>query len=211
MNAREEMLDRIRSALSPGGTPISIPRDYHVVGPDDSGSERCVELFIDRLVDYKANVHRAAPGDVAATLAAVLAGSASVVIPNGLPVAWQSACAADGRVVHVDGQPVVLTSAELDATSVVVTACRVAIAATGTVVLDAADDQGRRALTLVPDHHVVVVLAEQIVGSVPEALHLLEPGRAITFISGPSATSDIEFERVEGVHGPRTLDVIVVA
>ena len=103
-----------------------------------------------------------------------------------------------------------MTASDLDASSAVVTGCRVAIAETGTIVLDGGPDQGRRALSLVPDHHVVVVHADQIVDSVPESLAYLRPSSPLTFISGPSATSDIEFQRVEGVHGPRVLDVVVV-
>ena len=132
-----------------------------------------------------------------------------MVLPAGAPTEWRAALAP--HVVHVDGDPAPLTAGELDDIAAVVTGCAVAIAETGTIVLDAGPDQGRRVLTLVPDHHVVVVHAEQIVMSVPESLTRLDATRPLTFISGPSATSDIEFKRVEGVHGPRVLDVIVVS
>jgi L-lactate dehydrogenase complex protein LldG len=210
MTARDEVMTRIRSALA--GQPVLgvVPRQYRVTGDDAPGTEAVLERFVDRLVDYKASVNRTGPLGLAAAIASVLQRDDSVVVPSELPVAWREACAGDGRRVRVDGDPAWLSAAELDATAAVVTACRVGIAETGTIVLDAARDQGRRALTLVPDHHVVVIFAEQVVMSVPESLTRLDPVRPLTFISGPSATSDIEFIRVEGVHGPRTLDVIVV-
>jgi L-lactate dehydrogenase complex protein LldG len=210
MTARDDVLARIEAALAGSPPAGAIPRNYRVGGAGDAGSRDVVDLFVDRLLDYKARVHHTPPADIAATLRAVLQLATSVVAPPGLPSDWLDACAADGRSVLVDGTPVTLTAADLDASSAVVTACRVAIAETGTIVLDGGPDQGRRALSLVPDHHVVVVKADQIVASVPESLPYLNPSAPLTFISGPSATSDIEFQRVEGVHGPRVLDVVVV-
>ncbi len=207
MTARDEVLTRIRTAIA--GQPPSgeIPRSYRLVSNRLPGSEPAIALFVDRLIDYKATVHRTDPADLAQTLTTVLESDVSVVLPPGAPPEWRDACG----VVHIDGDPAPLSAAELDGIAAVVTGCRVAIAETGTIVLDAGPDQGRRVLTLVPDHHVVVVHAEQIVMSVPESLTRLDPSRPLTFISGPSATSDIEFKRVEGVHGPRILDVIVVS
>jgi L-lactate dehydrogenase complex protein LldG len=207
MTARDEVLTRIRTALA--GQPPSgeIPRAYRLVSNRLPGSEPVVALFVDRLTDYKATVYRTDAAALAQTLTTVLESDASVVLPPGAPLEWREAC----RDVRIDGDPAPLSAAELDGITAVVTGCRVAIAETGTIVLDAGLDQGRRVLTLVPDHHVVVVHTEQIVMSVPESLTRLDPSRPLTFISGPSATSDIEFKRVEGVHGPRVLDVIVVS
>jgi L-lactate dehydrogenase complex protein LldG len=207
MTARDEVLTRIRTAIA--GQPPSgeFPRAYRLVANRLPGSDPTISLFVDRLTDYKATVHRTDAAGVLRTLTTVLASAASVVLAPGAPADWHDACGD----VHVDGDPAALTAAELDGIAAVVTGCRVAIAETGTIVLDAGPDQGRRVLTLVPDHHVVVVHAEQIVMSVPESLTHLDPSRPLTFISGPSATSDIEFKRVEGVHGPRVLDVIVVS
>lgn len=205
--ARDEVLARIRAAIS-GPAPV-VPREYRTsttVTPDEA-----IELFVDRLVDYKATVHRTDSTGLRSTLSSVLSSDTSVVVPPGVPAEWGSACTDGVRLVLVDGDPAPLTAGQLDEVGAVVTGCRVAIAETGTIVLDAAPDQGRRILTLVPDHHVVIVFAEQVVASVPESLTRLEPTRPLTFISGPSATSDIEFKRVEGVHGPRVLDVIVVS
>jgi L-lactate dehydrogenase complex protein LldG len=162
---------------------------------------------------YKATVVRAAAGDVPARIAELLAGAgvATAVLPSGLDDAWRAAIAASGVTV-LDDEPQ-LSRAELDRIDAVVTASAVGIAETGTIVLDHAADQGRRALTLVPDTHLVVVRADQVVSDVAEAVARLAPavtdGAPLTWISGPSATSDIELSRVEGVHGPRTLLVIL--
>jgi L-lactate dehydrogenase complex protein LldG len=209
MTARDEVLTRIRSAIAGQPPSAEIARDYRVGAAEVPGSEPVIVRFVDRLVDYKATVHRTDVAGLVHTLATVLAADVSVVLPPGAPAEWHDACG--DRVVRVDGDPAALSAGELDGIAAVLTGCRVAIAETGTIVLDAGPDQGRRVLTLVPDHHVVVVHEEQVVMSVPESLSRLDPSRPLTFISGPSATSDIEFKRVEGVHGPRVLDVIVVS
>jgi L-lactate dehydrogenase complex protein LldG len=206
MTARDEVLTRIRTALAGQSPSGEIPREYKLISNRLPGSELVISLFVERLTDYKATVYRTDAATLVGTLTTVLASDASVVLPPGAPLEWRTAC----HDVHVDSDPAPLSAAQLDRIAAVVTGCRVAIAETGTIVLDAGPDQGRRVLTLVPDHHVVVVYAEQIVMSVPESLSRLDPTRPLTFISGPSATSDIEFKRVEGVHGPRVLDVIVV-
>ncbi len=196
MSARDEILARIRTALADRPAPAAVLRDYRRgAGPGD------VDRFVDRVTDYRAHVHRA--GDsVAATITAVLAGRgvARVVVPDGFPDEWLP----DVELVR---EPVDVSV--LDDVSAVVTSCRVAVAETGTIVLDAGPGMGARALTLVPDYHLVVVRAEQILANVPDAVAALDPTRPLTWISGPSATSDIELERIEGVHGPRTLDVVV--
>jgi len=203
MNPRAEVLARIHAALD--GAPVAppVPRDYDHSGAHPPGSAKAVELLTERVDDYRAQVHRVSAEQVPETLAGLLSQHRAVVVPADLPLSWAQAC--PGAVVDTQ-----LTTAELDEADAVVTGCAVAIAVTGTIVLDAGVAQGRRALTLVPDHHVCVVHAEQVVTSVPEALARLDPLRPLTFISGPSATSDIELQRVEGVHGPRTLDVLIV-
>lgn len=203
MNARTEILDRIRVALGDPVPAVPVPRSYlRTVQCADP-----VDLFADRLVDYRATVHRC-DGDLAATLATVLAGSPSLVVPPDLPAEW---LAGYRGPVRRDGDLAPLTVAELDATASVLTGCAVAVATTGTIVLDAGPTQGRRALTLVPDHHVCVVRVDQLVTGLPEAVAQLDPRRPLTWVSGPSATSDIELNRVEGVHGPRRLEVVLVS
>ncbi|WP_446459020.1 LutC/YkgG family protein [Streptomyces zingiberis] len=198
-------------------------RAYARGGSAAPGSPEVIALLSDRLVDYKATVRTVADGAVSVAVAAALAarGASRVVLPDGFPERWRPVSPADGgpgagrhpgpgpRLLP-DGEPP-LSVAELDAVDGVVTTAVTAIAATGTLVLDGGPGQGRRALTLVPDYHLCVIRADQVVASVPEGLARLDPSRPLTFVSGPSATSDIELARVEGVHGPRTLEVLVVA
>jgi L-lactate dehydrogenase complex protein LldG len=180
------------------------PAGYRTRG--DLGAERLLDLLADRLTDYRATVRRTGPDELAATVAAALAdrGARRVVVPPGLDLP-----APPGIEVAVDDG---LSARDLDALDGVITGAAVAIAETGTIVLDGSPDQGRRAITLVPDYHLCIVRADQVVELVPEAVERLKPhaGRPLTWISGPSATSDIELSRVEGVHGPRTLEVILV-
>jgi L-lactate dehydrogenase complex protein LldG len=198
------VLDAIRTALADQPVPVDIPRDYDVGPP--AGTD-IVELFIERVGDYRATVRRARPADLPSAIAAVLAGHGAtrIVVPAGLPDAWLA-----GVDVTTAGDEPPLSHRALHAIVGVITPCAIAIAETGTIVLDAGTGQGRRVLSLLPDLHVCVVPAGRIVGSVPEALAGLEPTRPLTWISGPSATSDIELQRVEGVHGPRRLEVIVL-
>ncbi|GAA0515152.1 LUD domain-containing protein [Streptomyces mordarskii] len=211
--SRALVMARIRRALADvprAETPDAVPveRTYHRVHGDRTPSET-VDLLAEHLADYRAIVHRTDAPALPALIARLLAdrGATSVALPPGLPDSWLSAVPdAVRRVPDTAG----LTPHDLDAVSSVVTACAVAIAETGTVVLDAAPDQGRRRITLVPDHHICVIrVPDQVVDSVPEGLERLDPARPLTWISGPSATSDIELDRVEGVHGPRTLEVIL--
>ena len=204
IGARQVVLTRIRAALADRPSAVTIPRDYERALP--TGTD-IAEMFVERVGDYRATVHRTTAEDLPAVIASVLhdRGATRVVVPGGLPDAWLAASHID-RVD--DDRP--LTSHELDRLHGTITGCAVAIAETGTIVLDAGPDQGRRILSLLPDLHLCVVMANQVVGSVPEALARLVPTRPQTWISGPSATSDIELQRVEGVHGPRMLDVLFV-
>ncbi|MEO6501785.1 MAG: LUD domain-containing protein [Jatrophihabitantaceae bacterium] len=235
MTARDEILARISTALAPaaGGAGTAgagtdtdaapatgagaIPRRYRRAAAAPAGDPagasagsahqvELVDLLVDRLVDYRATVTRCEPAGVAAVLAQRLSQHRieSVLVPDGFPERWLDATRARRRTDEA------LTPVQLDGIDGVLCTCTLAIAETGTIVLDSGPGQGRRALSLVPDYLLIVLQVDQIVAGVPEAVARLDPGRPLTWISGPSATSDIELNRVEGVHGPRTLDVILI-
>jgi L-lactate dehydrogenase complex protein LldG len=206
VSARDEVLRRVREAVAAAGPPPGAPppAEYRRFGEHAPGSLPLVAMLMDRLVDYRAEVVRcgSSDDDVGAAVSDVLRrhGAERVVVPPGLAAGWRPTAA-----VVDDG----LDALALDALDGVVTASAVAVAETGTIVLDGSADCGRRAISLVPDLHVCVVRVSDIVQTVPEGLGLLEPSRPLTFVSGPSATSDIELDRVEGVHGPRTLVAVL--
>lgn len=200
--ARNEVFDRIRSALGTGPTePIAIPRDYQRHPLNGPGDHR---RFAETTADYQAQVTFIDRGSIADAVAVLVHEGETVVVPEDLPADWIT-----GTDVVVDSIEKPLTVTHLDSVSAVLTGCALGIAATGTVVLDGGFAQGRRAITLVPDHHICVVFTDQIVDTVPQAFAALDPLRPLTFISGPSATSDIELSRVEGVHGPRRLNILI--
>ena len=196
LSAKDVILQRIRAALSDRPEPPGVPRDY--LRALEDGTD-VISLFEERAADYRAVVERVT--DLPAAIARA-AGGKRLAVPTGLPAEWVA-----GLDVVADDPP--LSTDRLDALDGVLTGAAVAIALTGTVVLDAGPDQGRRVLSLVPDYHLCVVRADQIVGTVAEALARLDPTRPQTWISGPSATSDIELNRVEGVHGPRHLHILI--
>ena len=213
MNAREEVLARIAAAHRIAPPPTlpyeDISRDYRTTS--DSETAQLTALLIDRLVDYRALVRESSADDLAATIDAALTerGARRVVAPAGLDPSWTASLAAEVLADGAVGDDQ-LSVSQLDAADGVITGCAVAIAETGTLILDGSAGQGRRILTLIPDYHLCVVFPDQIIADVPQALARLEAIRPLTMISGPSATSDIELNRVEGVHGPRTLEVIIV-
>jgi L-lactate dehydrogenase complex protein LldG len=208
MSSREEMLARIRAATADIKGRPEVPRRYRPAarGPG-TADEALVGLFEERASDYQATVRRSTAGEAARVIADAVAarGAQRIGVPGGFPAEW-SALLTDAVL---DDPP--LDVAALDGLDGVVTTCAVAIAETGTIVLDTGPGQGSRAFSLVPDYHLAVVRAGQIVAAVPDAVAALDPARALTWISGPSATSDIELSRVEGVHGPRTLDIVIVS
>jgi L-lactate dehydrogenase complex protein LldG len=240
MTARDEVLGRIRTALGgdPGGGahPPADPwsAGYRIRGELDSAA--LLDLFAERLIDYHSQVRRTEPATLLDTVRAALAerGARRVVLPPGLdlpgfdqpeprppgpgqpePGHPGPSHPGPGQTGTLDGVELItdggLSAQELDQMDGVITRAAVAIAETGTIVLDAGPGQGRRALSLIPDYHLCLVEAEQVVALVPEGVARLRPDRPLTWISGPSATSDIELDRVEGVHGPRTLEVILIS
>lgn len=207
-DAREDVLARIRAALSDRPAARPVPRDYHRTSASGVADNR--EQLIDRLRDYKALVRTSARASIGDAVAAAVAarGTRTLVVPAGLDEHWLASV--DGVELRRDTAEHPLGADELNELDGTLTASTVTIAQTGTIVLDGSAGEGRRVLSLVPDYHLCVVLPETVVGTVPEALARLDGTRAQTWISGPSATSDIELQRVEGVHGPRSLEVIVV-
>lgn len=217
MSARSEILDRLRGALADvDGAPD--PQVGHRTMPTtmqgaEPPAEGVLERFTEVVRDYRATVQPVTSADLPRAVAAALqvAGCSSVVVPTGLDDRWLVEVRHGSMRVVAEQE---VDTAGLNEVDAVVTAAAVGIATTGTIVLDHGPDQGRRALSLVPDTHVCVVRAEQVVADVPQAVARLRPdaeaAQPQTWISGPSATSDIELERVEGVHGPRTLMVLLV-
>jgi L-lactate dehydrogenase complex protein LldG len=201
--ARDAVLGRIRSALGDAPAQPGVPRDYRPAG---SGTAD-VALFCERVADYRATVHRVAAGELPAALAEACRRHDARRIETTLDTE------VDGVELVRDDPP--LGPRELDGLDGVLTGCALGIAETGTFVLDGGEPSGRRALTLVPDLHLCVISEDQVVAAVPDALARLAEaagdGRPVTLVSGPSATSDIELDRVEGVHGPRRLEVFVVS
>lgn len=214
--ARETVLWRVRRAtrdVPEGERPEDVPieRGYRKEG--DGARDGVVDRFAAYVAEYEATVHRLEEAELPDAIGEILErrGLRRLVVPSGLPEGWVPG---DVEVLHDDANTR-LSNDELDGADGVLTGCALGISQTGTIVLDAGPGQGRRALTLLPDYHLCVVREEQVVDLVPEAFAKLEEtvkdkGRAVTFISGPSATSDIELNRVEGVHGPRVLEVLIV-
>ncbi|MHC5560866.1 LutC/YkgG family protein [Kocuria sp. U4B] len=210
-DAKTEILARIRGALHDAPSVPEVPRDYRVCS--DRPRAEVVEMLEDRLLDYKAGVHHETAASLPGRIAQLLGASARYVVPAGLNPSWlPEDTAARRAIVDPDDarQPAALGVRELNAVDAVVTSSTVSCAETGTIFLTGRPEEGRRAITLVPDHHICVVPLASVVELVPEALARITPTAPVTMISGPSATSDIELERVEGVHGPRRLDVILL-
>ena len=221
-SAREQILARIRAAAgagAAGGGPsgadvdaayAALPREYLRA----HHHQDITDLFAERAADYRAVVERVTQAGLVHAIARVLTdraaevAAASFVVPAGVPAEWLAELPASITLTN-DTPP--LLAAELDRSAGVLTACAVAIAETGTIILDHGPGQGRRALTLLPDFHLVVVGSDQVAADLADAFARLDPARPHTLISGPSATSDIELIRVEGVHGPRNLHVLLVA
>jgi len=217
LNAKEEILQRIDLALASRRAWVEASHPAHSGAAEylredaNLSREQIIEQFVERVTEYKATVHRVKADSLAKAIEAALnrRGARRLVIPADLDSSWVPSHL---LVLSDPG----LTNEQLDQSDGVMTTCRLGISQTGTIVLDGGVGQGRRALTLLPDYHLCIIREDQVVGVVPEAVQLLHedakrPGHPLTWISGPSATSDIELNRVEGVHGPRTLEVILTS
>lgn len=204
MTAREEILAAVRAAAD--GAPRPAPADEPTPATSPDRAEM-LDRFVERVEDYRARVIRCTPPELTAQVLFALGEAERVLLPEGLPEAVVTAVT--DRLGPASVSIGDLPDGELEAFDAVVTTSAAAIAETGTVVLDHASGQGRRALSLLPDRHVCIVRTDQVVADVPQVMRRLDPLRPQTWISGPSATSDIELQRVEGVHGPRTLTVVL--
>ncbi|MDO5063864.1 MAG: LUD domain-containing protein [Actinomyces bowdenii] len=214
MDAKTAILARARDAISRSQSePVRpIPRDYVRQGSDPAGSQPVIEEMVDTLEDYSAHVALAPTRDEVLDAIDELLGPARiVVVPAGLPEDYKAAAARSGRELWEDSREEPIATLRLDEADAVLTCSRLGISISGTIVLDGEPDQGRRAISLVPDRHVVVLERASVVPTVPLAVDVMgqHPTRPMTWISGPSATSDIELVRVNGVHGPRNLGVII--
>lgn len=210
-SAKEDILARIRTSLSDAPQAPEPVRNYRRVS--NLSEQQTIEMLIDRLIDYKANVFEATEDTIAQVIAERLGETSRYVIPTGLNQRWLPQDTATRVRITDSGSTLVpgaLSLQELDAVDAVVTASTVSCAETGTIFLNSNPDEGRRAISLVPDHHICVVPRSTVVELIPESIERITYERPVTMISGPSATSDIELIRVEGVHGPRTLDVIIL-
>lgn len=215
-SAKEVILSRTRQALHDvprDEKPENVPIERGYRSKSEASRKEILDQFAEYVAEYEAAVHRVGEEDLPEAIQKALErrGVEKLVVPSDLPEEWLP----DDVELLKESPEDQLTNDELDGSDGVLTGCALGIAQTGTVVLDSGAAQGRRALTLVPDYHLCIVKEEQVLGLVPEAIEQLGDavkgeGRAVTFISGPSATSDIELERVEGVHGPRTLEVLIV-
>lgn len=215
-SAKDVILSRTRHALRDvprDEKPENVPIERGYRSKSEASRKEILDQFAEYVAEYEAAVHRVGEEDLPEAIQKALErrGVEKLVVPSDLPEEWRP----DDVELLKESPEDQLTNDELDGSDGVLTGCALGIAQTGTVVLDSGTAQGRRALTLVPDYHLCIVKEEQVLGLVPEAIEQLGDavkgeGRAVTFISGPSATSDIELERVEGVHGPRTLEVLIV-
>ncbi|MFC0674074.1 LutC/YkgG family protein [Brachybacterium hainanense] len=214
LSAKEEILARLRTALeAPRRDAVTeaaeVPRRYARADDRSEGADaaKVRDLLVKRLEDYTATVHRTTPSRRGRAIAEALREAGSVIVPAGVPEDWLQEIPAG--VLRDDGSA---GPRELDRIDAVLTGCHTAIAATGTILLRSDDLSGRRAISLLPDLHVVVLESEQVVVGVPRAIQRMgeDPRAPWTMISGPSATSDIELSRVEGVHGPRRLHIVLV-
>jgi L-lactate dehydrogenase complex protein LldG len=218
-STRDRVLERIRKANLRAAAPQQpIPRDYDC--STSQAADKTLALFEERLHDYDARIFAVRREEIAAKAAEILNAShrRRIAVPAGLPAAWQAAgvewiidAADDGTGDEIgDGADHELSFDVLNAVDGVMTAATVGVAVSGSIVLQHGPAEGRRVLTLLPDYHLCVVEAAQVVETLPEAFARLDPTRPVTFFSGPSATADIEMTRIKGVHGPRFLDVLLI-